>query len=113
MTGSISPPALKATVASIIGIKKDPIKGRYWVAYCPECRQLVSADTHACSICGSTRLIDPDDEVTLQFSGFELECTNCKRQQTGLGMTPCACGHREFRIIRPSYVLTQRVVRVP
>ncbi len=110
---TIIPPALKATIASIIGIKKDPTKGRYWVVYCPQCRQLVSAENLSCSICHGTRLIDPDDEVTLQFSGFELECTNCSAQQTGLGMTPCTCGHREFRIIRPSYVLTQQVVRVP
>ncbi len=100
----IAPPALKATIASILGVKKHPVHNRYWIKYCGDCGQLELVSLHTCRCCGSTNFIDLDTEVVLQFSGWELVCTSCHMATTGLGKDPCAgCGHNEFRIVRPSY----------
>lgn len=103
----VSPPALKATIASILGIKKDTVNNRYWVKYCPNCRQLVGLDVHACG-CGHQRFIECDDEIVMQFSGWELECSACHLTGVGLGTEACTgCGASEFRIIKPVYRLTR------
>lgn len=101
----LAPPVLKATIATIFGLKKDPVKNRYWMKYCPGCRQMVSDKLLRCQ-CGSTSFIDPDQELELQFSGWDLVCTRCQAPASGLGDKPCAsCGSTSFRIIKPRYAL--------
>ncbi len=98
------PPVLKATIATITGFKKDPVKNRYWVHYCRSCWQPVGIEVNRCN-CGHTSFVDLDDQVELQFSGWELVCAGCQAQTVGVGNQPCSCGCHVFRIIKPRYAL--------